>query len=288
MHALILVLAALLFPEVVLAAGAPAAGLVYAGVVTDSAGKPPTAALNVKVLLFASAVDDGSDPLCSSKALQSTAGTGQFTAKLANCDVAIQASPDVWVQVDVAGAPMPRVKLAPAPYALEAGNAAGASGALAELLAGLKAGLEALTKQVGELAGKVGDLAAVKADVAAVKLAPKLSADQFDVDFGKPAAINFPTGKAIVQIAGMFEGQSLGWPVPILTVDGQSVGQGFHTSQVANVRAFSEMVLVNASPGLHLVGLGSATSISYSPKCLAPMDNTLKVAPCSAIVIMLP
>jgi hypothetical protein len=97
--------------------------LVYTGTLTDAAGRALSSPQNVRIALYDAATDGN---LVCERASASTNldPNGRFQVTMPDlCAAAVAASPDLWVEVSVAGGPLGRAKIGAAPYALEAGNA---------------------------------------------------------------------------------------------------------------------------------------------------------------------
>jgi hypothetical protein len=111
--------------------------LAYSGVLLNSVGAPVTSGVNVRLSLF----DDRTGNLATNKKCETLTQSvtpdsqGRFSVVLdPTCLPAVKANPNLWVQVEVNGALLPRSKLTAVPYAVEADRAAvaaSASGALA-------------------------------------------------------------------------------------------------------------------------------------------------------------
>lgn len=206
------------------AAGAPAGALTYVGTVTDTAGKP-LAGTQVKVGVFGSATDDGSPALCSSKAA-STDALGHFTAYLDKCDQAVRDNADLWTEVTVGksnATVLPRQRLTPAAYALEAGSAANASGNLAAQLADLAKKVAGVLTGA-DLAPLTSALNALKGDVAVLKATPKVSAQVVNLQFGTGVMVETQAGTLTAQFSSWVFGEYSPASKPQLKIDGQAVG----------------------------------------------------------------
>lgn len=104
-------------------------GMTYTGYLEDSAGEPLTGEHSIAVQFWESA--EAEDDLCMGKQDSAELQSGRFQVPLPiSCSEAIQASPDVWVSVDVDGATLGRTKLGAVPYAIEAGHATTADEAI--------------------------------------------------------------------------------------------------------------------------------------------------------------
>jgi hypothetical protein len=109
------------------AAGIPETNaLTYTGYLEDGDGQPLPGDHSVRVSFWES--EEATKDLCSgSNADDTNLQSGRFQIPLPQeCADAIKASPDIWVEVEVDGAPLGRTKLGTVPYALEAGHATNA------------------------------------------------------------------------------------------------------------------------------------------------------------------
>jgi hypothetical protein len=114
------------------AAGVPATAPVmsYSGTLTDANGTPLTGTKNIQVLLWA-VPSGGSAAVCQTTSTPQTLLAGNFQIALPDtCVAAVHANAELWAEVSVDGAALPRTKIGAVPYALEAGVATSASGAL--------------------------------------------------------------------------------------------------------------------------------------------------------------
>lgn len=127
--------------------GIPATPMTYAGVLEDANGPVDSGKLPIQVTLY-DGPDDNASSVCAAALdmIDFTDRRGRFELTLApNCTTAVQAQPDLYVDVQVAGVPqLPRPKLGAVPYAIEAGRASAATGSLAAQLAMLEARVAAL------------------------------------------------------------------------------------------------------------------------------------------------
>jgi hypothetical protein len=124
--------------------------LVYSGVLEEG-GAPVTGLREVKLVLW-------NDPTLSAPANRKCETTPQAKAQVAagrfrvpldpSCEGAVKANPELWVEVIVENQSLGRSKLGAVPFAIEAGRAAEASGAL-------RARLESLPKYTNPTTGKV-------------------------------------------------------------------------------------------------------------------------------------
>jgi hypothetical protein len=111
------------------AGGIPATGaLVYSGVLDDANGAPLTGSKEIRIDLY----DAGSAGAVQCTVTQTVAlANGHFQIALPDtCTQAVQARPDLWIEVTVGGESLGRTKLGAVPYAVEAARASGAVGTL--------------------------------------------------------------------------------------------------------------------------------------------------------------
>lgn len=108
------------------AEGVPATQpLTYTGMLEES-GIPVTGERFIFVSLWKDAAStDAASRACNTVTTSKTAvAAGWFTVDLdPTCTAAVNANPDLWVEVLVEGQPLPRTKLKAVPYALQAGHA---------------------------------------------------------------------------------------------------------------------------------------------------------------------
>lgn len=117
--------------------GAPTMQPLYYSGVLDDGGRPVEGARSITVRLFDAAM--GGTAVCTTISPTAQVSGGRFRVALdAACAGAVQANPDLWAEVIVDAVTFPRQKLGAVPYALEAGRAAGASGALERRIAALE------------------------------------------------------------------------------------------------------------------------------------------------------
>jgi hypothetical protein len=123
-------LASLLWITRVDADGIPAASaLSYAGTLEDADGSPVSGTKELRVGLF-DAVSGGTEQCTMTQSVALTDGRFQLVLPEA-CTAATRAQAELWVEVAVDGEALGRTKLAAVPYAVEAGRASAATGALA-------------------------------------------------------------------------------------------------------------------------------------------------------------
>lgn len=109
--------------------GVPTASPLYYGGVLDDGGRPVEGMRNVTIRLWDMA--SGGTAACTTVTPNTPFSAGRFRIELdAACTGAVRANPNLWAEVLVDSTTFARTKLGAVPYALEAGRAAGASGAL--------------------------------------------------------------------------------------------------------------------------------------------------------------
>lgn len=118
--------------------GVPTASPLYYGGVLDDGGRPVEGMRNVTIRLWDMA--SGGTAACTTVAPNTAFSGGRFRIELdAACTGAVRANPNLWAEVLVDSTTFARTKLGAVPYALEAGRAAGASGALEVRIAAVEA-----------------------------------------------------------------------------------------------------------------------------------------------------
>jgi hypothetical protein len=124
------VLASAAWITAAIADGIPAANpLSYSGTLEDATGAAITGSKAIRIELYDAV--SGGQPKCS---IEQTVALlqGRFQIVLPDeCAAAARKTPDLWVDVAVDGESLGRTKLAAVPFAVEAGRASAASGALA-------------------------------------------------------------------------------------------------------------------------------------------------------------
>lgn len=131
------------------AAGIPAANaLTYTAYLETPDGTPMTTVTEVAVAVWDA--QTGGTKVCGADAQKVLPVAGRFQLPLPDCQAAVGASPDLWLEAIVDGKSLGRTKLGAVPYAVEANHAvsadsATAGGPLATQLAQAKAGVDALT-----------------------------------------------------------------------------------------------------------------------------------------------
>lgn len=122
------------------ATGVPAqTPLTWGGVVTDAAGKPYAQGQDVQLRFYDQAA--GGTAKCVAPVVVSEAWTGRFQAVLPpECVQVVHDVAELWSEATVGAGKtvLPRVKVGAVPYALEAGVASGAGGALKAQIDGLE------------------------------------------------------------------------------------------------------------------------------------------------------
>jgi len=142
------------------AAGVPAAtALVYSGFVTDGTGSPATGSKSIVLQVFDA--ETAGTMKCSIGPVAVDLGPGgffQMTLPEA-CTTAVHQLPDLWIEAFVGADSLGRIKLNAVPYALEAGSASAAGGALKTSIEGLS----------GDVAALKAALTAAQSDITALK-----------------------------------------------------------------------------------------------------------------------
>lgn len=131
--------------------------MVYAGVLEEG-GALVSGERMVRLVLWDHATDSASaNKKCETFPLEKTVVTqGQFRLPLDNsCTTAVHDNPNLFVELYVEGESMGRSKLGAVPYALEAGRAAAASGALKTDIAALGTNIAAVNANVTALDTKL-------------------------------------------------------------------------------------------------------------------------------------
>lgn len=107
--------------------------LTYTGFLENPDGSPIADAINVRITLWDSAEDSAGTKLCETPAKEMTPVSGRFQVPLpAACVAAVQSNGNVWIETEVDGASLGRTQIGAVPYAVSAGSADAASGALAQ------------------------------------------------------------------------------------------------------------------------------------------------------------
>lgn len=95
--------------------------LAYSGTLLEG-GVPEEDDRNIAVALYRSEM--GSTPECLRPSMMTAVTRGRFRVVLPpDCVADVHANPDIWVQVEVDGTPLPRTHIGAVPYAIEAANA---------------------------------------------------------------------------------------------------------------------------------------------------------------------
>jgi hypothetical protein len=117
--------------------GVPMVNPLYYGGMLDDVGRPLEGARNVTVRLWDAST--AGTTVCTTNAGATTFSGGRFRVALDGaCVGAVRANPELWAELQVEGTAFPRSKLGAVPYALEAGRATGAAGALEARLAAVE------------------------------------------------------------------------------------------------------------------------------------------------------
>jgi hypothetical protein len=124
---LVLVVGAFVGVTEAIANGIPTAAPVmsYAGTMYSATGVPQTTQRSVRLSLWDAPASGGGASRCAGAVTNVTPDLqGHFSLPLdPACVAAVQATPDLWVQVEVDGVPLTRTKLGALPYAVEASRA---------------------------------------------------------------------------------------------------------------------------------------------------------------------
>jgi hypothetical protein len=166
--------------------------LTYSGTLEDAAGAPLSGSHNLEVKLWDGA-SGGRDPLCTTGSQSVDLNGGHFAVTLPDaCTNAVKDNADLWADVLVDGASLGRTKLGAVPYAVEAGRASDAFGAL-------KTALDALSSRIGALEGADPLLASLKGTYPAVigyGWGPYFCATATGDPIGSPLALGVDLGSS--------------------------------------------------------------------------------------------
>ena len=117
--------------------GVPMVNPLYYGGMLDDGGRPIEGVRNVTVRLWDAATAGAT--VCTTNAAGTAFSGGRFRVALDGaCVGAVRANPELWAELQVDATTFPRSKLGAVPYALEAGRATGAAGALEARLAAVE------------------------------------------------------------------------------------------------------------------------------------------------------
>jgi len=117
--------------------GVPMVNPLYYGGMLDDGGRPVEGTRNVTVRLWDAATAGAT--VCTTNAGVTAFSGGRFRVALDGaCVGAVRANPELWAELQVEGTTFPRTKLGAVPYALEAGRATGAAGALEARIAAVE------------------------------------------------------------------------------------------------------------------------------------------------------
>ena len=118
--------------------GVPMVNPLYFGGMLDDGGRPLEGTRNVTVRLWDAATAGAT--VCTTNAGATAFSGGRFRVALdGTCVSAVRANPELWAELQVDTTTFPRSKLGAVPYALEAGRAMGAAGALEARIAAVEA-----------------------------------------------------------------------------------------------------------------------------------------------------
>ncbi len=117
--------------------GVPMVTPLYYGGILDDSGRPVEGTRNVTVRLWDAATAGAT--VCTTAAGATAFSGGRFRVALDGaCVGAVRANPELWAELQVDATTFPRSKLGAVPYALEAGRATGAAGALEARIAAVE------------------------------------------------------------------------------------------------------------------------------------------------------
>lgn len=132
--------------------GVPAMNPLYYGGVLNDGGRAVEGTRAVTVRLWDAAT--AGTTVCTTSAGATTFTGGRFRVALdATCVGAVRANPELWAEVQVEGTVFPRAKLGAVPYALEAGRATAAAGALEARLASIETRAQSRQVEIGVMGG---------------------------------------------------------------------------------------------------------------------------------------
>lgn len=137
-----------LFVQRVRAAGIPASGaLTYSGILTGPDGAPINGTKAVALAVFDQ--KENGTLVCQVLSTPTPVAGGHFQVSLPDaCTTAVKTHAELWVDIQIEGVSLlGRTKLGAVPYAIEAGAAASASGALESRIAELEKRLPNITAQ---------------------------------------------------------------------------------------------------------------------------------------------
>ena len=140
------------------AAGIPdKSGLTYTGYLESPDGKPLAGTHAISVRFWNSEL--AKDPLCIGELGDSDLVAGRFQVSLPDsCVAAVQANPNLLVDVQVDDGSLGRTKVGAVPYAIEAAGAASATGDLEKRIAALEARGDVRSARISSQAKEVPDV----------------------------------------------------------------------------------------------------------------------------------
>lgn len=131
--------------------GIPTTPMVYSGFLEDGAGNPVNGTKPMVVELFKDQTD--TTAVCTTNPGSVAVTNGRFQVPLAGgCTDAVHANPDLWVRFTVDGNQLPHSKLGVVPYALQAGKASAAVGALDTRIGAVETSVAAMKMGFGAVA----------------------------------------------------------------------------------------------------------------------------------------
>lgn len=109
--------------------------MTYSGTLEEG-GLPVTGMRNVRLTIYDHATATaGANIRCTTVAAGTPVTNGRFQVVLGNeCTAVVRSTPDLWLDVEVAGTSLGRTKLSAVPFAVEAGRAAELTSAASDLL----------------------------------------------------------------------------------------------------------------------------------------------------------
>ncbi|MBK6534303.1 MAG: tail fiber protein [Deltaproteobacteria bacterium] len=109
--------------------------MTYSGTLEEG-GVPVTGMRNVRLTVFDDATaTDGAHIRCTTVAAGTAVTNGRFQVTLGNeCTAVVRSTPNLWLDVEVAGTSLGRTKISAVPFAVEAGRAAELTPAASNLL----------------------------------------------------------------------------------------------------------------------------------------------------------
>lgn len=256
------------------AAGIPAtATLAYSGVIHDAQGPIDDPALPIGVSLWdvPMAGDPATNRRCDFPSMRTAVTNGRFRIVLPEaCVAAVQANPELYVEISLQGDTLPRQKIGAVPYAVEAQRASSAGGALEARIARLEA-RQSPVRVVGVWAASPSTAAMTNGastwtDIAGTSVSFTLTQTatvvaQYSLNVG------FNTG--------ITSGPASAYVLTRLTIDGSAAAEGqnhFHPYGAVGSdpnAGLSGTIMLRLGPGAHRVAL-QWNSAGGDPVSLVP------------------